>query len=310
MKKILFIALCCIAMQATAQTDLDGLMMDKKLFCTGASYGNTSFTNYWEGTLKRENKNLGRVSASGFMLMGNYGAGNKLNIIFGLPYLKTKASAGQLKGQQGLQDLSVSVKWLGVEKHIRKSVLKGFLVSGFSVPVSNYTPDLLPLSIGLHCKTASLRIMADYQHGNWFGTVSGTYVYRGNVQLDRETYYTTTLHYTNMVQMPDAGNFNFRAGYRSMNWIMEAIANRWVCFGGFDISRNNMPFVSNKMNATTIGLHIKYETDFVNGLSIVADGMTTLGGRNSGQSKMYNAGFFYIMDFNKKKSKEDNTLKK
>jgi hypothetical protein len=71
-----------------------------------------------------------------------------------------------------------------------------------------------------------------------------------------------------------------------------------------------MPFVSNKMNATTIGLHIKYETDFVNGLSIVADGMTTLGGRNSGQSKMYNAGFFYIMDFNKKKSKEDNTIKK
>jgi hypothetical protein len=301
MKKILFILFIFLTTKAFAQTEMDGLLMDKNLFCVGSTYSKTNWKNYWEGTLKKDNLNLGKVSSSNVMINGNYGITSKLNAIFTLPYIKTKASAGQLAGQKGLQDFSLYLKWVGYSKQFKKSILKGIIVGGMSAPLSNYTPDILPLSIGLHSKTASIRAMVDFQQHNWFSTASGTYIYRGNVKLDRNTYYTTELHYSNMVQMPNATNINIRGGYRSETWIIEAIANKWITNGGFDISKNNIPFVSNKMNATTLGLHIKYETNFVNGLSFVADGMTTIAGRNIGQTSGFTVGAFYIMDFTKKK---------
>lgn len=307
MKKILFILIIFLTTKAFAQTEMDGLLMEKNLFCVGATYGKTNWKNYWEGTFKRENLNLGKVSNSTTMINGNYGITNKLNAIFTLPYIKTKASAGQLAGQKGIQDLSLYLKWVGYSKQFKKSILKGILFGGVSSPLSNYTPDLLPFSIGLLSKTASVRAMVDFQQNNWFGTASGAYIYRGNVKLDRNTYYTTELHYSNMVEIPNATNINIRGGYRSEVWIIEAIANKWITNGGFDISKNNIPFVSNKMNATTIGLHVKYETTFVDGLSFVGDGMTTVAGRNVGQTSGFTVGAFYIMDFTKKKKETKST---
>jgi hypothetical protein len=300
MKRIIFTLAIFLSLQTFAQTEIDGLLMDKNLFCVGATYGKSNWKSYWEGTFKRENLNLGKVSNSTTMINGNYGITNKLNAIFTLPYIKTKASAGQLAGLKGIQDLSLYLKWVGYTKQFKKSILKGILIGGVSTPLSNYTPDLLPLSIGLHNKTASVRAMLDFQQSNWFGTASGAYIYRGNVKLDRNTYYTTELHYSNMVQIPNATNINIRVGYRSETWIIEAIANKWITNGGFDISKNNVPFVSNKMDATTIGLHVKYETNFVDGLSFVGDGMTTVAGRNVGQTSGFTVGAFYIMDFTKK----------
>lgn len=289
-----------------AQTDIDGLLMQKGFFCVGPTAGKSSWKNYWEGTNKRDNLNLGKVSTTSAMLMGNYGITDKLNVLFGLPYIKTKASAGNLKGQKGLQDVSLWVKWVAKEKHIGKGHLKGIVIGGYSTPVSNYYIDLMPLAIGMHSKTGHLRLMADYERGNWFATVSGTYMLRNNVTLDRNTYYTTEIHYTNEVKMPDATDFNFRIGYRSSTWIVEAIADKFTTLGGFDITKNNMPFVSNKMNATKLGMHVKYDTDFINGLSFVADGFTTVAGRNVGQAAGFSGGIFYIFDLGKKQKKMDN----
>lgn len=295
-----------------AQTDIDGLMMQKNFFCVGPTAWYSSFKNYWEGTLKRDNLNMGRVSATNFMIMGNYGITNRLNVLFGLPYIKTKASAGQMAGQKGLQDLSLWIKWVGYEKHIAKGDLQAIIIGGYSAPVSNYSPDILPLSIGLHSRAATIRLMADYQRGHWFGTASYSYVARNNVKLDRYTYYTTEMHYSNEVRMPDASQWNFRAGYRSETLIAELVLDKWTTLGGFDIPRNGIPFVSNRMNAIRIGLNAKYETP-LNGLSIVANANTTLAGRNVGQSTGFNAGIFYIFDLSRKKktdNKKDSQPKK
>jgi hypothetical protein len=275
--------------------------MQKNFFCVGPTIGKSSWKNYWEGTFKRDNANLGTISATTAMIMGNYGVTDKLNILFGLPYIKTKASAGNFKGQKGLQDLSLWVKWVAKEKMIGKGNLKAIVMGGYSTPVSDYYIDLMALAIGMHSKTGTIRLMADYELGKWFATISGAYMLRSNVTLDRNTYYTTELHYTDEVKMPDASNVNFRIGYRSSTWIVEAIADQFSTLGGFDMTKNNMPFVSNNMDATKLGLHVKYDTDFINGLSFVADANTTVAGRNVGQSSSFGGGIFYIIDFTKKK---------
>ncbi len=293
-----------------AQTDIDGIMMEKNAFCVGPMFGYSSWKNYWEGELKRENLNLGKVSTPMYSLMGNYGISNKLNVLFGVPYVKTKASAGQLKGQKGMQDLSLWIKWKAYSKKIGQGRLSLFAIGGYSFPVSDYVADFLPMSIGLQSKNLSLRGMADYQRGAWFGTLSGTFVRRSNIEIDRTSYYTTEMHYTNEVKMPDAASFNLRVGYRNKGLIAEAIADNWITLGGFDITRNNMPFPSNKMNATRLMFNFKYDMPFHPQLSLTGNAFTTVAGRNVGQASGFNAGIFYVFNFSRKQKTEPEETKK
>lgn len=293
-----------------AQTEIDGIMMEKNAFCVGPMYSYSSWKNYWEGTLKRENLNLGTVSTQMYSVMGNYGITNRWNVLFGLPYVKTKASAGQLNGQEGLQDLSLWLKWKGFSKKVASGRLSLFAIGGFSFPVSDYTADFLPMSIGLESKNLSLRGMADYQRGSWFATVSGTYVRRSNIKLDRDSYYTTEMHYTNEVKMPDAASANVRAGWRDKGLIAEAVFDYWNTLGGFDITRNNMPFPSNDMDMSRIGFNFKYDMPFHPQLSLTGNVMTTISGRNVGQATGFNVGIFYVIDFSKKQKTDSKESKK
>ena len=63
------------------------------------------WTDYWEGTLKRENGNIGSISTTSVMWFGNYGVSDKLNVMASIPFVSTKASAGTLHGMHGIQDL-------------------------------------------------------------------------------------------------------------------------------------------------------------------------------------------------------------
>ncbi|CAN5413889.1 hypothetical protein BH11BAC5_BH11BAC5_16990 [soil metagenome] len=292
-----------------AQTDMDAIMMEKNQLCVGPMYNHSSWKNYWEGTLKRDNENLGTVSTNTFAVMGAYGITGKLNALFNVPYIKTTASAGTLHSMQGLQDLSLFIKWMPVEQMLGPGTFSLYTIGGASIPLTNYVVDFLPLSIGLHSKTLSARLLLDYQVNNIFVTGSATYVLRDNTKLDRTSYYDTQSHLTNEVSMPDASNFNFRAGYRSSNLIAEAVLNKWTTLGGFDITRNNMPFPSNKMNATTIGANIKYVVTSNHNLSLVGGGNTTVAGRNVGQATTFYGSVFYILDFTRKTKSTDKSGK-
>jgi hypothetical protein len=308
-KFFILLAFCLQLNAVSAQTDIDAIMMEKNAFCVGPMYSYSSWKDYWEGTLKRDNQNLGTVSTQMFGIMGNYGLSRKLNLLFNIPYITTKASAGTLHGMNGMQDLSLFVKWKAVEEKVLDGKFSLFGIGGVSFPTSNYVADFLPLSIGLKSKTASARIMFDYLHGNLFVTGSATYVYRSNIKIDRTSYYTTEMHLTNEVEMPDGASFNFRAGFRNHRLIAEAVVNNWTTLGGFDITRNNMPFPSNKMNATTVGANIKYVIPPIPQLSIVAGGNYTVAGRNVGQATTVYGSFFYVFDFSKKTKSKDQPAK-
>ncbi len=307
MRKLTLMA-CVILLSVTgmAQTDIDAIMMEKNAFCVGPMYSYSSWKEYWEGELKRENLNLGKVSTQMVGVMGNYGLTRKINLLFSAPYVWTKASAGTLHGLKGMQDLSLFVKWRAIHKKMGRARFSLFGIAGASVPLSNYPADFLPLSIGLRSKTASARVMADYYiDNNFFVTGSATYVLRDNIEIDRNSYYTTEMHYTNEVEMPDGANFNFRAGFRNNRLIAEAVVNNWTTLGGFDITRNNMPFPSNRMNATMVGVNIKYVIPSLPQLSIVAGGNTTIAGRNVGKSTNVYGSFFYVLNLGPKTKTTD-----
>jgi hypothetical protein len=294
---------------AWAQTDIDGIMMSKKNLCIGPMYGYSSWKNYWEGTLKRENLNLGTVSSQMYSVMGAYGVTDKVNLLFAVPYVTTKASAGTLHGMKGFQDASLWVKYMPIDKKVGNGELSVYGLAGASAPLSKYVADYLPLSLGLRSKTLSLRVMGDYQVGKLFATVSGTYIIRDNIKLDRDAYYTTEMHYTNKVEMPDALSFNFRAGYRYNDIIAEAFFDNWTTLGGFDITRNNMPFPSNRMNATRLGVNAKYHIPNMQWLQLVVNGSHVIAGRNVGQSTSINTGIFIIFDFAKKQAPDPSPKK-
>jgi len=283
-----------------AQTDMDADFMNKNLFCTGIMYNSGKWDHYWEGTHKRDNQNIGTISTRTIAVMGNYGITKKLNILFSLPYIKTHATQGTLSGLKGFQDLSMFVKYRAVRISSGKSTASLIGVAGFSLPVQDYVVDFLPLSIGLGSKQLIGRIMADYQYSRFFITASGTYMYRSNVSLDRNSYYTTEQHLTNEVRMPNAVSMNVRSGYRTKGFTAEAMMNRMVTKGGFDITRNNMPFISNKMDATSVGLNFRYIPRPVTALTLTAGADYVIAGRNVGQSKSVWAGAFYIINFNHK----------
>ena len=142
-------AICTLFLSviAKAQTDQDGLMMNKNLFCTGIVYSSSNWNKYWEGTLYRENLNLGTVRSSTVNLMGNYGIKDNLNVLFNVPYISNKASAGTLHAISGFQDMSTWIKWMPVEKEVKNGIFSIYLLGGASIPMSDYIVDYIPAYI-------------------------------------------------------------------------------------------------------------------------------------------------------------------
>jgi hypothetical protein len=294
---------CCLTFSdyAQAQTDADALMIPKNYVCAAGVYTHSQWDHYWEGTFKRDAPNLGTVSSNSYMLGFVYGLTNKINVSIALPYVTTNASAGTLRGERNLQDVSAYVKWLAVKQEIGKGLLSFHAILSGSIPATNYEADFLPLSIGLHSKNIALRGLLNYQVNQFFVAGAAQYIRRGNITIDRNSYYTTEMHYTNEVKMPDVSNFLLSAGFRSLQFNAEAVLTKVTTLGGFDIRKNDMPFPSNKMNSTLAGVIFKYSFQKIAGLELTAGGNYVLKGRNVGQARTMFGGVYYV--FNTRKAK-------
>ena len=301
--KGLITIISCLLLTITiqAQNDHDAIMMNKHQWCNGISYEHSQWKNYWEGTLKRDNENIGAFTSQSAVFMTNYGITNKLNIMASLPHVWNQVSGGTLHKMDGLQDVSLALKWKPVALKYGASKLSLYAVGGISAPTHNYVVDFLPLSIGFGSTNATGRAIADYQLKTFFITGSAAYTVRSNTRIDRTAYYTDHMIYSNKVAMPDMFNSMLSAGLRSRYLVAEAMVSNTVTQkGGFDIRRNDMPFPSNRMNMTSVGAHIKYTLPFYKHVELTADGSRVVKGRNVGQATNFGAGVFYLFTFNKK----------
>jgi hypothetical protein len=299
--KLLTIVLLGFGIQLHGQTDMDGLMMAKRNLCGGVVVGQSKWDHYWEGTLYRNNLNIGTLQSKMAMAMANYGVTSKFNIIASAPYVQNQASAGTLRGQKGLQDLSLTGKWEFFGKGYKHAYVSLLAFGTVTAPLTNYVADYLPLAIGMQSKTASCKLMIDIQRNRWFATASAQYTQRGTVTIDREAYYTTEMIYSHLVAMPSLLSSNVRFGYRkNAELIVEAVYDRMNTFGGFDIRRNDMPFLSNNMEASRIGLNWKLPVPKISGMSWMGNATTTIAGRNMGQSHILMTGLVYQGEFKTK----------
>ncbi|MDW8332028.1 MAG: transporter [Cyclobacteriaceae bacterium] len=304
MKK--YLCLICIlpVFAGNAQTISDGLMMPAKNLCTGVLYTHDRWTNYWEGTLKRDNGNIGTLTTQSAMWVAAYGITKRLNALAALPYVWTHASQGTLAGQQGIQDLTLALKFNLLNSKAEHHEFKAFVVGGFSTPLSNYTPDFLPLSIGTGTTNFSGRITLNYAFlKNFYINFSGAYTWRSNIEIDRQAYYTNgQLYLTHEVWMPNVFDYFGSLGFHKGPLQTELNYSQQVTLGGDDIRRHDMPFPSNRMNFSKAGLLVMYYLPWPKYLAVRCAAHYTVSGRNVGQSTAITTGLLYTIIFKDKQS--------
>jgi hypothetical protein len=285
---------------AFAQMPNDGLMMPQGQLCILGQYSNSNWKNYWQGETKRSNTNLGELTTQSAMLMGNYGITKNLNAMIGLPYVWTDASVSYLAGQKGIQDLSIFLKYQALEKEALGGKFKVQATGGLSTPLSNYTGDFLPFSIGLHTKTASLRAILNYTADfGLYVTAQGGHTWRSNITLDRDSYiFDNELVYSDEMPVPNVFDYSVRLGFIKKRYQAEVWYDSFTGLTGDDIRYNEAPQASNKMAAAQAGLFAKgFITERWGLLATVSQ---VLSGRNVGEALTWTVGSTYFLDVNKK----------
>lgn len=277
-----------------AQMPNDAIYMQKSTICIMAAYGQSSWDEYWENKLKRQNFNIGTNTVQSFSVMAAAGLTSRLNLLVGAPYIQTKNSAGNLLGQKGIQDLSATLKY----KLLQSKGLSLHGALGGSIPLTNYVADFLPMSIGSHSTTGTARLIANYRHkSGLYLTVHGGYTARANIKVDKDAYQADERVYnTNEVALPDIMDGAVNLGYLNHGIQATVFLEKLDCIGGDFIRRNDMPFPTNDMVSTNVGAFLKYQPSH---LGILARASYVTSGVNVGQSMSFMGGILYQFSIKK-----------
>ena len=283
-----------------AQTIEDAIMLGKGELFTGALYTHDSWDEYWEGALKRDNGNIGELTTESVVWFANYGVTRRLNVIGSVPRVWTTASQGVLHSMEGVQDLTIAGKYAfvhGTPTKVGTFRAIGLVVAG--IPLTDYSPDFQPMSIGLGSKRVAGRFTGNLQTElGPFATGSLGYTWRRSITLDRPYYFTDGKFFmTDQVDMPEVFDFVLQGGYMKHNWMAAAVFSQQRVQGGGDIRRQDAPFVSNRMNFSKVGGMLMAPVPFLRDLALHASYMYTLDGRNVGQSTTVTAGVSYRFHF-------------
>jgi hypothetical protein len=280
----------------SAQTVTDEFMLTRRQVQTSLSYSHDSWDEYWEGALRRSNGNIGTLTTETASWSFGYGLNDRFNVLAVVPYVWTHASQGVLHDMEGFQDLTLAAKVSLFDSSFENAgAMRIMAVLSGSTPLSNYTPDFMPLSIGTASDRIAARTTLTYRSGRgWFVNASASYTWRGKVTLDRPYYFTDDrLFLTNEVAMPDVVEAYVGAGYAWQSLMGAITWSEQKTQGGGDIRRQDMPFVSNRMNFSRIGAMLTYAIPQLRGLELRLSYSQISEGRNVGKSSTWNTDLMY-----------------
>ena len=284
-----------------AQTIDDHLMMPRRQLCTGFVYMHDSWDRYWEGSLERGNGNVGTLTTQSVSWMGTYGVTDRRqrDRHGALGHDRGERGHGERHGRRAGPDRRREVERARHAPDERRRRCRRSWWPRGAFPSTDYTPDFLPMSIGLHSNRASGRLSLNFQaKQGWFVEGTGAYTWRDTVTLDRPAYFTDDrLFLTDQVAMPDVIDYTFRAGYWKHGVYAPLSFTQVITLGGSDIRRQDMPFVSNRMNSSRLDalvmVYLKKPRNFV----VRLGASYAISGRNVGQSTTLVAGLLYTFKF-------------
>ena len=291
----LCVLLSALAVPLRAQTIDDGIMMTARSLQAGNIYSRNTWDEYWEGTLKRTNGNLGTVTTDTNSWNAVYGFTDRLTILGSVPLVWTNASQGVLQGQRGMQDITLGGKFSFLERSNKVGMLRAIVALSGAFPLSSYTPDFAPLSLGTQSQRIQPRLTLNYQSElGWNLNASTSYTRRADVTLDRPYFFTDdVLTLSNQVPMPNVVDYVVSAGYLNHNLNANVSYFQQTTQGGGDIRRQDMPFVSNRVNFSRISGMAMYPVPKFNRAAVMFSYAYVLDGRNVGQSTTYTVGILY-----------------
>lgn len=286
-----------------AQMIDDGIMVPGKTLFGGYLFTHDSWNQYWEGPLKRSNGNIGTLTTETSTIYLNYGVTDKLDILATIPYVMTNSSQGVLASQQGWQDFTVAAKYkLPALRVDHVGTLAAFAVPFFGIPMTDYSPDFQPLSIGLGSRRAGIRSTLNLQSDvGLFLTATGAYTWRGEVDLDRPYYFTNNQFFTtNVVDMADVVDYSASVGYFKHNRMGQFTFTKLITQGGADVGdirRQDAPFVANRFISSRIGTVLQAPIPKFSKFAARFEYSYVIDGRNVGQSSTFTVGLLRTQSF-------------
>ena len=139
-------------------------MMPRRDLCTGFLYDRDHWSDYWEGTLKRDNLNIGTLTTQSVTWVGSYGVTDRVNVI---AMVALRLDGGQ-RGHAARPGRTAGPhRWPSrcnafdrdSGPRLAEGVRGGI---GGARRSSDYTPDFYPLSLGSASQRASGRLTLNY----------------------------------------------------------------------------------------------------------------------------------------------------
>lgn len=296
---ILLIGGIGLSYKTVAQTPTDGLMMPKGDICFLLNYEYGQFDHYWEGETLRKNGTIAKVQRRTAFVMAAYGISNKLNAYIALPYVSTNSTTpngGKFAGTDGIQDLSLGLKYEAFRRKADKGEWTAFGSVVFSTPVSNYLSDYQPYSLGIGAPQIAWRALIEYEWNNGFYLRgNGGYTWKGYTEAEREYYYNEGSYYTAWMDVPSAWTYEAVLGkwFMDKSLRVELSYNSLLSTSGDDIRAYNAPQPTNKVNIDRIGAFAQYFFKKPKGLGLVASYSRVIHGRNAPELSSFSAGVTY-----------------
>lgn len=278
---------CSLSIGVRAQTLVDGFMRGAGKSVFALSYSTESYDEFFKGTVKTSEPNLGSISTQSVSLFAGFGLTDDLDVVMSLPWISTSASQGYWSTQSGIQDLSAALKWRAYSMMVGESGSLSAIASvGMMAPMTDYVPDA-PVAIGHNSTMATSRLLVNYQSGfGLFGNVAWGYTRCGDVVLDRG--YSTNV--------PDFGEMALKVGLANEHYYIDAWYQNQSARGGSDIAQRTnldspisqergLSFPSQGISFSRIGGTVFVPANFlVQNFGVGVGGAYTLDGRNIGKS--------------------------
>ena len=307
-RNLLAVIVAFTTLTTYSQTPTDAVMMKQWESCFALVYDQGSWDHYWEGDYLRTNGNVGTLKRRMIMPMIAIGIHDKLNLIIAAPHIKTESkepNGGYQHGASGMQDLSLTLKSEVFKSDIAGGKFSALAAVGYSTPMTNYLSDYMPYSLGFGADELSLRGIVQYRlNMGLYVQGSFAHLWRGQTQIERDYYYNNGSYYTDLMDVPNALNFNGAIGIWLLDNALKLEANYigLKSTGGDDIRKYNAGQPTNKVEVGQASFNTQYYIKKVKGLGVMAYYSTILSGRNMGQFSNIGGGVTY--QFKVKKSKQ------